>query len=365
MPFKRPGLQTIIDRIANDFEVKINGANSFLRRSVLKIMAVVYAGTVHLIYGFLGYQADQLFATKADTEGLELIGSEYGIARKAAVKAIGEGVATGVNGTVIPADTELQSTDGQVYIIDSDVTIALGVATVDFTAEIAGADGNDDAGVVLSFVSPIVSIDSTITVSASGITGGTDIEEDDDYRLRILARKRQPPHGGAEFDYEVWAKEISGVTRSWSFPQYMGAGTIGVAFTRDEDVSIIPNLAQRTVVYDYIIEHDDPSTGETIGIPVTAEPGFFVVELFKLVVAISINISPNTVAVQAAVRQQLEDLFYREGGPGETIYLSEVSEAISLAIDEQKHTLVSPVVDITAAVNQVHVLGILTFSDYV
>jgi len=365
MPFERPGLQTIVDRIANDFEVKINGANSFLRRSVLKVMATVYAGAIHLVYGFLGYQADQLFALKADTENLELIGNEYGIERKAAVKATGAAQATGTNGVVIPAGTELQSADGNVYVTDEAVTIAGGVADLELTAYTAGADSNDDGGITLTFVSPIVSVDSTVIVSAEGLTGGSDIEGDDDYRLRILARKRLPPHGGAGFDYEAWAKEVSGVTRAWAFPQYMGAGTIGIAFTRDDDASIIPSLSERETVYDYIIEHEDPSTGEVIGIPVTAEPGFFVIELFEFAVSMTINISPNTSAVQAAVIQQLEDLFYREGGPGETIYLSEISEAISLATGEEKHTLISPVADITAAVNQVHILGTITFNDYV
>jgi len=365
MPFNRPGLQTIADRIAHDFEVEINGANSFLRRSVLKAMATVYAGAVHLLYGFLGYQADQLFALKADTERLESIGSEYGISRKAAVKATGKANAIGTNGVVIPVGSELQSTDGQIYVTDAAVTIALGIATIDLTASLAGSAGNEDAAAVLSFVSPIVGIDSTVTVNVDELSGGSDIEDDDDYRLRILARKRLPPHGGAEFDYEAWAKEVSGVTRAWAFPQYMGIGTIGLAFTRDDDVSIIPSLAERTAVYDYIVSHQDPITGEEIGIPVTAEPGFFVVALSELAVALTINISPNTSAVQAAVQQQLEDLFYRDGGPGETLYLSAISEAISLATDEEKHTLVSPIVDPTAAVNQVHVLGVLTFNDYV
>jgi len=366
MPFNRPGLQTLVDRIANDFEVRINGANSFLRRSVLKVMATVYAGAVHLVYGFLGYQADQLFVAKADTEGLEDIGSEYGITKKTAVAASGSGGATGtINGTLIIEGTELQSTGGQIYTTDADATIALGIATVAFTAETEGADGNDDGGVSLSFISPIIGVDSTITVDSDGIAGGSDVENDDDYRLRVLARKRQPPHGGAGFDYEVWAKEVSGVTRAWAFPQYMGAGTIGLAFTRDDDVSIVPNLAQREAVREYIVEHEDPTTGENIGIPVTAEPGFFVVELTEFAIAMTINISPNNASVRSAIQQQLEDLIYREGGPGETIALSSISEAISLATGEEKHMLVSPVVDVTAAVNQVHILGILTFNNYV
>jgi uncharacterized phage protein gp47/JayE len=325
-------------------------------------MAKVHAGAIHLMYGFLNYVADQLFAARADTEGLEAIGDEYGITRNSATAATGSGAATGTNGTVIPAGSELQSTSGQVYETDSAATIATGTATLDFTAQEAGEDGNDDGGISLSFVSPIVGIDNTVTVDSDGIQGGTDEETDENLRDRILSRKRKPPHGGAEFDYETWAKEVSGVTRVWTFPQYQGNGTIGVAFTRDNDTSIIPNQVQRQTVYDYIVEHSDPGTGKTVGIPVTAEPGFFVIEIEQLAVNIEIDISPNTATVQSNVRGQLEDYIFREGGPGNTLYLSKISEAISLAVGEERHELVSPVADVSAATNQVHVLGTVTFN---
>lgn len=362
MPFSRPTLQSLIDRISNDYTTRISNANSLLRRSTLKIMAKVYAGAMHLMYGFLNYVADQLFAARADTEGLEAIGDEYGITRNAATTATGTGAATGTNGTVIPAGSELQATSGQVYETDSEATIATGTATLDFTAQTAGADGNDDGGITLSFVSPIAGVDNSVTVDSDGISGGTDEEDDDSLRERILSRKREPPHGGAEFDYGTWAKDVSGVTRTWTFPQYQGNGTIGLAFTRDNDTSIIPNQTQRQAVYDYIIEHEDPATGKTVGIPVTAEPGFFVIEIEEFAVNLEINVSPNTSTVRSNIEGQLEDFIYRDGGPGNTLYFSKISEAISLAVGEERHELVSPVADVTAATNQVHVLGTVTFN---
>ncbi len=367
MPFSRSSLQVIVNRIVSDFQTRITGATSLLRRSVLNVIARVNAGIFHLLYEYLDYQARQIFAVTADEAGLEAIASEYGITRNAAVEAIGSGETAGIsiNGTVIPAGTELQSTDGQVYTTDDDETIAGGVATLDFTASVAGEDGNDDAGVILSFVSPIVGVNTSVTVDSDGISGGSDEETDNALRERVLTRKRQPPHGGANFDYGVWALENSGVTRTWTFPQYQGAGTIGVAFVRDDDSdSIIPNSTERDIVKAYIIEHEDPGTGKTVGIPVTAEPGLFIIELTLLSVDFQIDIYPNTPAVQLAIQENLEDLILRDGGPGETLYLSRIDEAISLADGEERHRIDAPVVDTTAGTERVHVLGTITFGDY-
>jgi len=364
MPFTRNTLQEIVDRIISDFQTRITGATSLLRRSTLSVIARIIGGAVHLLYEYLDYQARQLFVSIADEAGLESHSSEYGIARKAAVVAIGSGQATGANGTPIPAGSELVSSDDQIYTTDEEVIVAGGIATLDFTASVAGADGNDDAGISLTFSSPIAGIDTTITVDADGISGGSDEEADSALRERVLARKRQPPHGGADFDYEAWALEVSGVTRSWSQPLYQGLGTIGIAFVRDGDDSIIPNSTQRDLVRAYIVEHEDPATGKTVGCPVTAEPGLFMIELNLLSINFTIAISPNTTAVQDAVENNLADLILRDGGPEETIYLSKISEAISLATAEVTHRLDTPVADVTAAVDEVHVLGTITFSDY-
>ncbi|RJX18971.1 MAG: baseplate J/gp47 family protein [Desulforudis sp.] len=364
MAFERPTLQEIVDRIAADFQARIDGAESLLRRAVLKVMARVYGGAVHLLYGFLDFMADQLFASSAEVDYLETIGGEYGLARTAATKASGTGTATGTAGLVIPADSELESVAGVRYATDQDNTLGGGGSvTVSFTAVDAGAAGNDDPGISLTFISPIAGVDTTVTVGADGITGGADEEDDDSYRERVLFRKRQPPHGGCEYDYEAWALEVGGVTRVWTFPEYMGVGTIGVAFMRDNDLDPFPNAAQREIVRAYLVSHTDQETGETVGIPVTAEPGLFMIALTPLAVNFSINIAPNTAAVRAAVEQQLADLIATEGGPGQTLYLSRISEAVSQAGGEEHHTLVGPAANVTAAVDEIHVLGANTFGD--
>jgi len=364
MAFTRPTLQQIVDRIITDIESRIEGANTLLRRSVLRVLGRVYAGAVHLLYGYLSYIKDQMFATTADTDNLEIIGSEFGITRKAPTKATGSATATGTNGVTIPAGTQLEL-DEQVYIIDNTVVIVGGVAIIDLTAQEGGSDGNSEPLSVLSFVSPIAGVDSTATVDAFGLTGGVDEESDDELRARTIARKRQPPHGGAAFDYVAWAKEVSGVTRAWVISQYRGPGTAGVAFARDNDPNtIIPTSAQIEEVRQYLIQHVDPLTGVDVGIPIGAEEGLFMIEPTLFSQDFAIDIYPNTVAIQQAIQSSLDDLLFIEGGPGETLYISEMIVAISAAQGLVMHRLVSPANDVAFPTNRVPVLGTVMFGDY-
>lgn len=366
MPFTKPTLQELVDREEQDFENRVQGAEvPLLRRSVMRVLARVHAGANFLTYGFLTWIKDQLFVSTADEENLVVHGAEYGINQKAAVKATGNFTATGTVATLVPANTELEAPDGQVYIVDSDTLIGSGgTALFSITAKVAGEDGNQDPSVILTFITPIAGINSTGTVDSNAITSGTNEEDLEDLRDRILDRKRQPPHGGAEFDYIKWLKEIAGVTRAWAIPQYMGVGTIGVAFVRDDDPStIIPTPAQMVSANSYLLSHIDPASGYQVGVPVTAEPGLFMITLSEYALNFDIDIYPNTSAIQASITSQLEDLILNEGGPGETIYENEQNSAVGAAGGIVAFKI-NGSGDIGVPVNKVPILGTITFGYY-
>lgn len=364
MPFNRQTLTEIVTQIESDITSAITGATTLLRRSILKVLARAQAGAAHLMYGNIEFNKDQLFVSTSDGETLELHANEYGISRTAAVKATGTGQATGTDGTSIPQYSQLQSASGQVYLTDAAAVIAGGVASLDLTAQVAGADGNDDAGITLTFVSPISGVNTSVTVGTGGIDGGADEETDDALRTRVLTRKRQPPHGGADFDYVSWMLEVSGVTRAWAIALYQGIGTVGCAFVRDNDDDLIPSEAEVATVEAYIISHADPLTGVNVGIPVTAEAGLYMISLQKYTMNFTINIYPNTAAVQAAVTAKLEELILEEGGPERTIYLSQITTSISTAVGEDRNELVYPTGDVTVSAQQIHVMGTITFGAY-
>jgi uncharacterized phage protein gp47/JayE len=190
----------------------------------------------------------------------------------------------------------------------------------------------------LQLVTPISGIEGTGTVDADGLTGGTDIESLTLLLERLIRRIQDPPKGGAPGDFVTWALEVAGVTRAWEYVGVDGEGNPGIgkvalAFVRDEDDSIIPSAGEVEEVQDYL--NDRFFGEEVIVFAPTAAP-----------MAFEIRLSPNTVAVQNAVKAELQDMITRDAEPGGTIPISRINEAISAAAGEVDHLLVSPTADV-------------------
>ncbi len=366
MPYDRPSLTELVNRIENDFIVRVDNSQTFLQKSVFKIFARVFGGSNHLLYDYIEFVKDQLFISTADGENLEKYGAEYGIFRLNGEKATGTIIVTGTNGIEIPEDTELQTSSGNKYKVLTAGTINAGNVNLNIEAKEVGTDYDELAGTILTFVSPITGVNTTATVIGDGIEGGIDEDTDEQYRTKILNRKRFPPHGGIETDYELWALQYSGnITRAWSIPEYMGIGTIGLAFVKDNDAtSIFPSEAERNAVRSYIVSHLDSAIGKYVGIPITAEPGFFIIDLQPYSVNLTLQLYPNNSSTRVNVDAKVEELINQKGAPGGTIALSEFYEAITSAAGEEKCRILSPIGDVAVATNQLHTKGTITFQDY-
>lgn len=350
MAFNRPTLKTLIDRIAADIESRLPGANARLRRNLLTILGRAQAGAAHGLHGHLEYESRQLFADTADAEHLARIATIWGVTRKAAVAASGPVTFTGTDGSIIPAGTVLQRSDGTDYATDFDDAIEAGSATVTVTAVEAGASGNTETGSTLSLVAAIAGVDSQATVADPGVTGGADTEPDDELRARLIARIQQPPQGGSRADYERWALEITAVTRAWVYPHELGAGTVVVRIvTDDAPGGLIPDAATVQAVQDHINEKCPVKADARVFAPVAAP------------LNPTIQLEPNTAAVQAAVEAELQDLLRREAIPGGTIEWSHLNEAISIAAGEVDHVLVVPAADVAHAPSEIATLGVITW----
>lgn len=345
MPFERSTLPEL--RSAAESEVATRtGLGTLLPRSVAIALARVAAGFAHHCLGFVAFAIDQVLPDRADGTNLERHASLRNVTRKPATPATGSVTFVGSESIVVPAGTELQRADGELYTTDADATVTGGTATAGVTASAAGISGNDVAGQVLSLTSPIGGIDSTATVAVGGITGGLDRESDEDLRARVLAVWRNPPQGGALQDYELAALEVAGVTRAWALRWHFGAGTVGVTFLLDNDpTSIVPDAADVALVQAAI----DLMAAATANAIVFA-PG--TVPLNPL-----ISLTPDTGSIRAAVEDELEGMLRREAAPGVTIPLSKIVEAISHAVGEESHVLNWPREDVTAAAGEIVVLG--------
>lgn len=349
MAYARPSLTEIIERKIADLDSRLPTASARLRRSVLNALLRASAAVEHGLYGFINWLSRQIIPDTAEADILERHANWWGITRIAASAATGSVTVTG-SGTV-PAGTVLQRADGIEYTVDSEVVISSS-GSVDVTCSTPGASGNASSGTSLSFVSPIAGIDSTAT--AGDLTGGADTETDDALRARLKARVQQTPYGGALYDYIAWAKEVAGVTRVWPKANWLGAGTVGVFFVRDNDASIIPDAAEVQTVQDYIDTVRPVTADVTVIAPIEASQDM------------TISISPNDSTTQAAIEAELSDLFSREsnvedGNGSGTILISHIREAISVAAGENDHAMVTPTADITLNIGEIATLGTITF----
>ena len=340
MPFVRPTLRELIDRASEDLNARLPGADSRLRRSVLYVVARVHAQAVFGLYGYGAFLARQVFADTSEAEFLARQLAIYAVSVPAAQKSTGTATFTGTEAATIPSATELARSDEVLYVTTSSAAISGGIASVPIEAVVAADLGNSDTGTILALTSPLTGIDSTpVTVDAPGLEGGTDVEDDEAQRARLLDRIRMPPQGGAEADYIAWAKLTAGVTRVFIYPQLNGDGTVGVTFTMDGRVDIVPLSADVTAV-DAIIQVNRPVTAEVSVFAPTALP-----------VAYDITVTPDTAEIRAAIEVELRDLHKRDAEPGATLALSRIAEAISLAEGEVSHVLNTPAADVVPSTN--------------
>lgn len=354
MPFKRPSLGEIYTALQADIRSRLPELNP-TRRSVSGVLARVFSGAIHGLYGYLDFSHRQLFADTADAEHLERHAAVWGLARKAATLAIGTATVTGAEGSVIPVGTVLQSVSGLRFVVDAEVRIIgkassdndVNSAVLSLTSETTGDDGNLADGTALTLTSPITGVDPEAT--AKDFTGGGEVESDASLRNRLLLRVRRPPQGGAAHDYENWAlfREAHGVdvTRVWVSSGDMGDGTVSVRFMVDS-ASGIPTAADVETLQKYI---------DSVR-PVTAH--VFVLAPIALPVTFEIsNLLPDTSAVRATIEAELRDVISRTLSPGGTLLMSQLREAISLASGEVDHTLVSPTENLVAPSGHVFTFG--------
>lgn len=359
MAFARPTYAELVTRIAGDMRSQLlaqgKRADPLLRRSKMWVLSRVYAAIYHVLYEVLEWISLQILpSTATDIDYLVSHGVTYAITRLPATKATGMVRFTGDDTTVIASGTEFVRDDGEAYVTTAEAEIGSSVSgQVDVAAEAvdAGGDGNMDDGTALSLSSPIAGVDAVAWLS--GFDDGTDLEELEELRTRLLERTATTPHGGASDDYVIWAKEINGVFRVLPVGNARGAGTVDVYFLHEEGTGIgIPTSGQIAAVQAHL---DDVR-------PVTADV------LAKAPSQVSVAftftaLDPDTEDVRDAIEAELDALFLSKAlvSGEEEIAVSEFYVAVAGATDLNSFTMTAPATAQTAATGEVLVRGTITW----
>ncbi len=332
------------------------------RASNIGVIAAEVAGEIDDVHQHIAWQAKQRFTKTADLEGLKRIAAEFGMSQHDPVAAPGAITITGTDGAELLAGTVWLHSGGQAYVTTEIATIVGGTAIVAASAEEPGTQGNLPAGETLSLSSPVAGIAGTATVTTAFVDG-RDIEDKESFRARILFRQANPPMGGNNSDYVIWATDIAGIDGVFVTPMAMGLGTVTVRIASyDANGYLVASESLRQKVEDHIAGYINPITGQWEGRPATAQ--VFVVIINEKLINLEFNsLSPSDSKTVKAVAANVQSLFRSKGEPGGTIRYSWLTGAVTNAVGEDYHDLATPDGPIVCGVNELPVLNSIKVAD--
>ena len=322
-----PTTAEIKDAIIAQLESKLSTTIPALPVKFFRVLAIVLAGLLIVIYKYAGASFLNQFVQFASTKETTVNGKiltpliEWG-------RLVGVGdptVATRFEGTIqivvtvqsgsIPSGTLLTNTDtGVNYLTLADVALDAATKTVNVRAS-SDQDGNGGRGVlgnlqvgdVISFLSPVPNVESDVTVTAI-VTTAADAETWDAYRQRVIDRFRSQPQGGAPADYEQWAESVAGIIHAYPYTGDPGVVNVYCEATPAScgNADGIPTAGQLADVLDYInndgtgLANRRPICALVYALPITRTG--FDVEIIEL------DVSDET-TVRAKIEEALDSYF--------------------------------------------------------
>lgn len=257
----------------------------------------------------------------AKGEYLDIKGRDYGMYRHYGQKAHGEVTFTGTVGSTIPGGTVLIASEYgvQFQTLNSIVVGSDGTVTTGIEALAVGPSYNVPAGAINQIAQQIQGV-SGVT-NAAAFTGGTDREDDDNFRMRIYFKIRYPATSGNVYHYQQWATEVNGVGAVKIFPLWNGPGTVKVSVLDANGDPASEELMQN------VEDHIDPEPKQHGGgeAPVGALVTVSTATAKEIHVSAKVQLGQTAGdigSVQEAFREALSDYFHSVSYDGETVSIS-------------------------------------------
>ncbi|MER0285289.1 baseplate J/gp47 family protein [Clostridioides difficile] len=188
-------------------------------------------------------------------EYLEWLGECKGVFKNQPTKSVGVITFIGIQGTIITKGTVVTTvaTDEKQSIeFELLETKTIGEnETVDIKAECreTGTIGNVSQNTVTVLLGSINGIKSV--TNKEDFKGGTDIEDEEHFRERVLVSEQEDRLSGAGSDYIRWAKEVDGVGYAYVVPEWNGAGTVKVLILDKNRKAATQELIDKVQEYIY------------------------------------------------------------------------------------------------------------------
>ena len=216
----RPDIAALSDELASELSTRLLGGAPVLPLSSEDVLAFVMAGTVNIMHGYVTQVEKENDPAQMCCDSLVIYAARHGFDLLGSTRAKGYVGITGIPGTAIPATLRFVGEASREYKLDPAVTFnpvtldSTGYAVLRVVAAIGGTLFNLDAGAVLTVSTTVSGIDMAAVVVGNGIIGGTDDEDCDSLRRRVIAADA----AGLIIDNEAWflqqTLKYPGVTRA-------------------------------------------------------------------------------------------------------------------------------------------------------
>lgn len=174
------------------------------------------------------------FIDTAQMEYVDLRAMEYGEYRKPAERAKGWLLISDKIGREINIDTVVMTEhDGEpiaLQIVEYNVVPESGEVTVQAVAVEPGDNGNIPAYSDMT----CVDLPEAIITNPIEFLGGVDRESDEELKSRVLLKVRKPITSGNIYHYELWARQVAGISQARVTPLWDGPGTVKVTVINSE-----------------------------------------------------------------------------------------------------------------------------------
>lgn len=190
---------------------KYGDSSPLLEKAAVRSLAFAYAGVAGTLWQLATWIYKQCFPQTCSLAALKLWGNLVGVDYKKGESASLTIELTGVTAQTLSSGTVYKHlSSGLVYKTISAVNAIEGTITATAQCTTSGEIGNLQVGEELQIANPYDGIPSTARIANVAIQG-TEDEEVEDYRKRVLYKFRNKSQCGSPLDYYAWATEVTGI----------------------------------------------------------------------------------------------------------------------------------------------------------
>jgi uncharacterized phage protein gp47/JayE len=221
-----PTLSELRTQVQTNLETEFGTTLPTFGKNFLRVISIVWASILWLLYKYLGFIQKNTFVDTADSESVGGTLERWGRAKlgRNLFQAVAAQYVVNVTGTIgatIAVNTVFKSADdstspGKLFILDSNFELESSPDQITLRAIEAGVDSRLSVSDELNATIPLTNVNQVGTV-ASELVAPQAAETTEEYRTKIEESLRLEANGGSTSDYRLWAADVQGVAKVYPY----------------------------------------------------------------------------------------------------------------------------------------------------